>query len=407
MRYRSPAPTAINVLVIISTALYTGTMLGTQRALPPHVHRILSMALGTACMGVLAKSVQSIDKKNTHVAILFAVALVFMVVRVGLWNTVDASKTAMVRIDRAVYTVLFVVVLMETSVFLFPGTPMHVVVLAAMLVTLYPIAESLMTMLFWNERSDTYTTHLAAASSYEAYGVKSTIANKETGTKCGVTTHVHTNTVVVFFAGTDDVQDMKHNASIGDVQWTCRDGQRYGRVHRGFVNAYMSVREQLHNAIAAAMSSLDHHPTIIVTGHSLGGALAILAAADLTCQTDDNTLRTRMKVVTFGAPPLCDDTFVKSYANNGPAITWRIVNPWDYVPRLPGVQFVHVGKKIIVTSPNPLENTPTPLAHSMTTYRRAMSKSRGQHMLGLVSPVVYIVIAILAVHLFKAALKSS
>ena len=116
-------------------------------------------------------------------------------------------------------------------------------------------------------------------------------------------------------------------------------------------------------------------------------------------------MRQRIKVITFGAPPLCDDAFARSYAAQGPLYTWRFVNPWDYVPRLPGMQFVHVGKSIVVTSPNPLDNTP-PLAHSMKAYIRSMSKSRWEHILGLVSPALYVVLAIIGVRIFKA-MKSS
>jgi hypothetical protein len=409
MRQYGQTTTTNNVFVILSMALYVGMTIGTQRTLPPHMHRILSMAIGTACLGLLAKVGHlSGKRKVSHISVFFVLALIFIVVRTSLWNTVDASKTAMVRIDRGAYTTILLVVLLESMMLLFPGTPMHVVILALLLLVLYPVIDSLVVMLFWNERTDAHVRRLAAKWSYDAYD-KGTIRDDATGTKCGVAVHEETNTIIVYFAGTDDTKDMKQNISIGDVQWACRDGQRYGRVHRGFMNAYASVRDRLHTALAAAMATVTSPTTtttVIITGHSLGGALAVLAAADLTCQTDDDTLRTRIKVVTFGAPPLCDDVFARSYAVNGPSTTWRFVNPWDYVPRLPGMQFVHVGKPIMVTSPNPLDNTPTPLAHSMNAYTRAVSKSRWQHILGLLSPSVYIVIAMLAVHIFKS-IKSS
>ena len=56
------------------------------------------------------------------------------------------------------------------------------------------------------------------------------------------------------------------------------------RVHRGFWHAYAVVRARVHAAVALACASRRGagRPRVVTTGHSLGGALAAIAAADLS-----------------------------------------------------------------------------------------------------------------------------
>lgn len=51
-------------------------------------------------------------------------------------------------------------------------------------------------------------------------------------------------------------------------------------VHRGFARAYLSVREQLLEAHAALCAEIKPS-AVLVTGHSLGGALATLFTLEL------------------------------------------------------------------------------------------------------------------------------
>ena len=56
-------------------------------------------------------------------------------------------------------------------------------------------------------------------------------------------------------------------------------------VHSGFLAAYDSVKQQVFSLIDAATGSGDKGTwRVLVTGHSLGGALATLAAYELACR---------------------------------------------------------------------------------------------------------------------------
>jgi triacylglycerol lipase len=87
-----------------------------------------------------------------------------------------------------------------------------------------------------------------------------------------------------------------------------------GRVHRGFSHALDQVFGQL-----SGLSNSDR--ALWLTGHSLGGALAILAAARLPKVQG---------VYTFGSPNVGDADFVAGF----PTRSFRFVHGSDFVPKI-------------------------------------------------------------------------
>jgi hypothetical protein len=106
------------------------------------------------------------------------------------------------------------------------------------------------------------------------------------------------------------------DADLDLVEW--RFG---GRVHDGFSKAYTDVKAE----IADELSKRIDVP-VFVTGHSLGGGMAVLAGSDLTAHGRNVT------VYTFGAPRVGDKDFVMS---NSHIPTFRFVNSLDIVPQVP------------------------------------------------------------------------
>lgn len=109
-------------------------------------------------------------------------------------------------------------------------------------------------------------------------------------------------------------------------QTVYRPVKNAGQTHKGFTDIYMSARGQIH----ALLQSLPADKPLFITGHSLGGALATLAALDLS----RNTAFDAPIVYTFGAPRVGDPTFVRLYNYCVPA-HWRFQNEFDIVPHLP------------------------------------------------------------------------
>ena len=102
--------------------------------------------------------------------------------------------------------------------------------------------------------------------------------------------------VIVAFRGTepDEWQDMLTDAKIKLVPW------RTGKVHRGFKEAIDEIWPRLE----AELNALSPGRTVWFCGHSLGAALATLAA--------DRYPQTR-GVCTFGCPRVGDQTFAAAF----------------------------------------------------------------------------------------------
>ena len=123
-------------------------------------------------------------------------------------------------------------------------------------------------------------------------------------------------------------------------------------VHRGFQRAYAAVQSELLAWLAGRVACRGSAPHAVVhlAGHSLGGALATLAAVHLRLK-----LGCRVQaVVTFGSPRVGTAPFFRLYEQLGlQSRTARFVNRADPVPRVPLERdgFVHVGQAHSVGRP--------------------------------------------------------
>jgi len=99
-----------------------------------------------------------------------------------------------------------------------------------------------------------------------------------------------------------------------------------GATHRGFTELYRSARPQVMELLRQAPAG---NP-LFVTGHSLGGALATLAAVDLAENSDFSA----PVVYTFAAPRVGNPVFVAAY-NKAVPQSFRIANKDDIVVHLP------------------------------------------------------------------------
>ena len=95
------------------------------------------------------------------------------------------------------------------------------------------------------------------------------------------------------------------------------------RVHRGFYRGYLSIRDEL----LARVSESDEK--LLIVGHSLGGAVGILAAVDLNFN-----LGKQVHLVTLGSPRVGNAAFIDACQRRIVSHT-RLVHGWDPVPRHP------------------------------------------------------------------------
>lgn len=160
--------------------------------------------------------------------------------------------------------------------------------------------------------------------------------NKKTDTQ-GFIVADRRNIIISFRGSENNLTDWLNNFNFFRDPWT--NTRPIGQVHQGFCGALDSVW----NTIEERLTSLrDNNQRIWLTGHSLGGALATLAAATLTFQ---GQVRSVAAVYTFGQPRVGNHEFSRKFNQALKGRTFRIVNNNDVVSRVPTqiMGYSHVG----------------------------------------------------------------
>ena len=146
-----------------------------------------------------------------------------------------------------------------------------------------------------------------------------------------------------------------------------------GRAHEGFLHSYGKIRP----ALADAVGRTGRRTRILLAGHSLGGAMATLAAVDI----ESSMGRKAAALYTFGSPRVGDRAFAEDFRKRLGGRAFRVANSCDLVPSLPppaplahivGGYYVHVGEPACFTrQTEDVEDN-----HSMAVYLEAVSKGK-------------------------------
>jgi triacylglycerol lipase len=132
----------------------------------------------------------------------------------------------------------------------------------------------------------------------------------------------------IVFRGSDKSIDWMNNVQFRQQIYPYGDGNTEVKFHLGFMMAYFAIRETLLN-IADQFAG----KWVIVTGHSLGGALATIAVLDLQYNLGRANELT-FTVNTFGAPRVGNQAQVESF-NRRIQDSHRFIYGWDIVTRVP------------------------------------------------------------------------
>lgn len=136
--------------------------------------------------------------------------------------------------------------------------------------------------------------------------------------------------VLISFRGSESLGDWIGNLDIPMVDRT------YGHVHRGFLTAFELVTEPILQALAANGTK---DKRVWLTGHSLGGAIATVTAAELREQLAGASVHT------FGQPRVGDQRLQGLFRDHYPDRFFRFVNDDDIVTRVPP-GYSHVGRLV-------------------------------------------------------------
>lgn len=172
----------------------------------------------------------------------------------------------------------------------------------------------------------------------------------------------------IVFRGTQSAGEKISNSMAGK-QDAIFDDLPGGGVHRGFHRCYESVRP-------AIRAFLEAHATdrarICATGHSLGGALAFLAAMDIA--TGGLPYRA-LEVFTFASPLVGSARWARHFSRQRLA-AWRIANRRDVVTKLPPAWLGYRAAGVAVEFTSAAGLPP----HSLDqTYLPALRAARGGH----------------------------
>ncbi len=159
------------------------------------------------------------------------------------------------------------------------------------------------------------------------------------GTQCAVVRPADgVDFAVVVFRGTTNLSDWLTNVQAALLPW-----QGGGRVHAGFMRALEKIWADLESCLDAVQAPW------FLTGHSLGGALATLAASR----------RPPTATFTFGAPRVGDPGFVETLQRP----LYRVVNHRDVVssvpPQLSDRRYVHGGQLHYIAADSSLLANPS------------------------------------------------
>ena len=188
-----------------------------------------------------------------------------------------------------------------------------------------------MAWLSWGAYAE-YAGEGGKAALHAAMGVEERFFVDVVGVQCSLLWIDGMEDVVVVFRGSVGLMPWVYNVGVVPRSW-----EGAGKVHSGFATAWRSVWKLLEPRLAGRR--------VWATGHSLGGALAVLSVGMLEGSEG----------YVFGAPMVGNEVYAAAYAEN--RCLWRCVLGADGVSRLPlpvkGVErfsYSHVGIEIPLQS---------------------------------------------------------
>jgi triacylglycerol lipase len=182
-----------------------------------------------------------------------------------------------------------------------------------------------------------------------------------------VVTEAATGSVLVCIRGTLVPEEWLRNFTAVPVGYDLVSN--FGLVHLGFREMYRKVRD----SVFQHLGGVDAHARITIVGHSLGGAMGIVAAPDIV----RNLGKQVVDVCTVGGPRVGKPDFRDSFNALIPEC-FRVTNQFDIVPHVPTLVtgWRHTGEEVEVDG-----NVSSP--HSLAAYLAGLRALAGLASFGL------------------------
>ena len=173
-----------------------------------------------------------------------------------------------------------------------------------------------------------------------------------------------TSTALIAFRGTQTIMDWIDDVDAVAVPYLAVAGA--GLVHMGFQLVYEHIRRNVAQIVASGCKGAKR---VLVTGHSLGGAVAVLGGFDIAKNVTPGVVP---ELYTLAGPRTGAPDFAANFNKLIP-VCYRIVNFMDVVPQVPlPPLYQHVGQEVLVHGGfRPLDVI---YAHLLTTYLAGLQK---------------------------------
>lgn len=144
--------------------------------------------------------------------------------------------------------------------------------------------------------------------------------------------------IIILFQGTESFKDLLIDVMVVPTKYEKPYNGQNWRVHSGFYKAWNSVRSEILNKIFYNDNKLyEDGDTFLISGHSLGGAIATLCAEDVGYHAErDMGGRAPIQLVTFGAPRISkNNNGVKALREYITRDSIHFRYACDYIPTIP------------------------------------------------------------------------
>ncbi len=391
------APTKLSSATLVGLFVsYTAALMAVSSVdMTPHKVQLFTQLTNVSSLAVLLVTVAAFNRAHkcngrwTWSWVTFGVLAANLAARAAVAATRTEQQNMQAkytRWDTAAAVVGVLAVLAEMYYAIVPKQRLRTTFFGLGLVFVLPLISAVPS-LFQGTRPDPLVAKGALLASQQAYA---SFDGKDNSTR--VVAIVDGGKAFLAFAGTETSADARIDVTVGDVQvppdWLQPNDPKV-RAHRGFVKLYTEIRPKV-----LRLAAQHQHLEIVCCGHSLGGALATLAALDLASRAV-----LPMHMYSIGAPQVGDAALVQLFNARVPYAV-RIVNPFDPVPRSLSTQFVHTKGYYAVTSLS--QDTPL-TAHNLSAYKVALERPTWLRVTGVFAPLAYVALAVALVVLTKYA----
>lgn len=175
-----------------------------------------------------------------------------------------------------------------------------------------------------------------------------------------------TNSTVIAFKGSSTTSDVLNLADVRLNNFHFRD--KKVKVHSGVLRMFHSIEDVLNKQILDSLT-LRTRKYVTFCGHSLGGAIAIFAAAYYGNISHNNI---GISCHTFGAPKVGDTEFVR-WLNEGAEDIVNVVTEGDLVPQFPLLGYDSNEVKTVIMKDTKKIHNPFQ-QHDLETYIESLRK---------------------------------